>query len=285
MGVRLVDGMYDVQVWNGKSPYHEQTPTVEWLSESNEVICTDTRCSSIDFSPQSIRYVDPEGVEHQAVFDLQNTTVSLTPKFSSLPEDISVDLSVRENIEDVPLDAGRGTTAMRIAMSINSEDAIGLSKMRWMTAGGVGTFLELSATTTDFFRADIIMDRDELIENVPIDNAHASLFGLHIDGKGHNQWTWIDVWYEDEPRLPIDNRWVVMEESLDWTTGDLIAVTMLWDASEQDWVLTNPEMTMEVPILPECAGADQDTFDWSLLELGVCTISELDGVRIALETQ
>ena len=68
----------------------------------------------------------------------------------SLPDDIGLDLAAND-IDGVPLDTGLGTTAMRIAMSINSEDELGLSKMRWMTAGGVGTFLELTATETDFF--------------------------------------------------------------------------------------------------------------------------------------
>ena len=284
LGVRFVDGVYDIQVWNGAGKYHEQTPTVEWLSSSNEVLCTDVRCESTD-PPQSVHYLDLEGKEHEAIFELQETTVSLMPSWSSLPEDIGLDLAARIDTDGVPLDTGIGTTAMRIAMSISSEEELGLSKMRWMTAGGVGTFLELSATETDFFRASIIMDRDEVVENVPLDNAHASLFALHIDGGGHNQWTWMDVWYEDQPRIHVDNRWIALDESIDSASGDTIAVTMSWDETTEDWVLTNPEMTTELLLLPACAGTEQGTFDWSLLELGVCTISELDGVRITLEIQ
>lgn len=283
MGVRFVDGEYDVQIWNGVGSYHEQTPTVEWLSASNEVLCTDVRCSATEILPDTVRYVDLEGNVHEAVFELQETQVSLTPQWSSLPADSSLELAAREAADAIPFEAGLGTTAVRIAMSVHSDEEIGVSKMRWMTAGGVGTFLELTATTTDFFLADIIMDRDELIENIPLDNSHASLFGLHIDGIGHNQWTWMDVWYDDRPRLPVSNRWIEMEETLDWTDGDIIAATMSWDATKQDWVLVNPEVTTVLLPLPECVVPGTMGFDWSLLELGMCTISELDGFRISLE--
>ena len=157
--------------------------------------------------------------------------------------------------------------------------------MRWMTAGGEGTFLELTATETDFFRADITMDRDEVLENVPLDFPHASLFALHIDGRGHNQWTWMDVWYEDQPRIQVGNRWLALEDSIDLASGDTIGVTPTWDDTTKDWVLNNPEVTTESLILPACAGSEQGVFDWSLLELGICTISDVNGVRIALETE
>ena len=45
-----------------------------------------------------------------------------------------------------------------------SPPEMGAPKMRWMTAGGAGTFLELTALEADFFRADIVMDRDELMQ-------------------------------------------------------------------------------------------------------------------------
>ena len=48
LGVRFVDGVYEIQVWNGAGQYHDQRPTVEWLSESNEVLCTGVRCESTD---------------------------------------------------------------------------------------------------------------------------------------------------------------------------------------------------------------------------------------------
>ena len=156
--------------------------------------------------------------------------------------------------------------------------------MRWMTAGGAGTFLELTALEADFFRADIIMDRDELIATVPQDHVHATVLGLHVDGAGHNQWTWMDIWYESRLLIPHQNRWIeVSELPEDGLSGDVVLVTLSWDSVERDWLLKDPEVTTDIPSSPECTGSTSTPFDWSVLELGLCTIDDVDGVRIALE--
>ena len=68
--------------------------------------------------------------------------------------------------------------------------------------------------------------------------------------------------------------------------GDVVAATLNWNDEQQDWELTGLEVTTERPILPECADlGDIETFDWSLLELGICTIDDVNGIRVALETE
>lgn len=288
LAVRLVDGVYEVQVWNGLNVYHEVTPTVEWLSDGGEVLCVGVRCSLNEQIPSLVRYTDVDGTVHDAVFELQQADVSLESIWSRLPENMELGLEIREQTEGVRVDTGFGTDAMRISMSVEglNPNEFGRSKMRWMTAGGIGTFLELSAFETDFFRADIIMDRDEVISNEFQDHSHATLFGLYIDGMGHNQWTWMDVWYESRSLLSHHNRWLTISElPTDLTTGDIILATLSWDATQRDWILTDPEVTTEIPVTPECMGSERVPFDWSTLELGICTIEDVDGVRIALETQ
>ena len=288
VGVRLVEGVYEVQVWNGLSVYHEVTPTVDWLSDGGEVLCVGVRCTPNEQTPRLVRYIDPNGTVHEAMFELQQTEFFLESAWSSLPEDMELDLEIREQAEGIPVETGFGTDAMRISMvtgDINPHDS-SVSKMRWMTARGAGTFLELSAFETDFFRADIVMDRNEVVSNESQDHGHATVFGLYIDGSGHNQWTWMDVWYENRPIFSHQNRWLaISEEPTDLTMGGIVLTTLSWDATQRDWILTEPEVTTEIPVAPECMGSERVPFDWSTLELGICTIEDVDGVRIALETQ
>ena len=287
LGVRLIDGVFDVQVWNGVSIYHQDTPNVEWVGANGEVLCTEVRCSDVGDVVNEVRYTDLDGRVHTAVFALQDSMLDLTPTWKSLPDTMGLALNRRLSTEGTVVETGLGTDAVRVSMQVNGLEESLTSKMRWMSAGGVGTFLELSALETDFFRADILMDRDEVLENTPLDVESATIFGLHVDGVGHNQWTWMDVWYSERPLLPHANRWLsVSEVPSQWERGDVVVATLNWVDEEQDWELTNLELTAERPTLPACAGLDNvDTFDWSLLELGICTIDEVNGLRVALETE
>ena len=178
MAIRLVDGVYEVQVWNGQSVYHETPPDVEWFGVHDELVCAGVRCVSTESIPQYVRYTDIEGSVHEAIFEVQETDLLLTSTWASLPDEMGLSLETREGTEGTLVDTGLGTTAMRISMSIESlnDENFGQSKIRWMTADGLGTFLELSALEADFFRADIIMDRDEVLENGSQNHLHAMLF-------------------------------------------------------------------------------------------------------------
>ena len=246
IGVRLVNDVYEVQVWNGFSVYHEVYPQVEWLDDNDEVVCTWVRCAPPEMVPRTVRYTDESGQVHNAIFALQQTDVTLTPVWSSLPEDMGLGLDIRSQTEGTIVEAGLGSPAMRVSMTVEDSrtDDMAASKMRWMTASGLGTFLELSALEADFFRADIIMDRDELIANVPQDHVHATVLGLHVDGAGHNQWTWMDVWYESRLLIPHQNRWIEVSELPDgWASGEVLSATLLWDLTALDWLLKDPEVT------------------------------------------
>lgn len=287
LGVRLIDGVFDVQVWNGVSVYHQRTPSVEWFGANGGVVCTGVRCSGVDNVVNEVRYTDDDGGVHTATFALQDSILELAPTWQSLPDTMSLALNRRLRTEGIVVETGLGTDAMRISMQVSGMELSDTSKMRWMSAGGVGTFLELSALETDFFRADILMDRDEVLENTPLDVEQATIFGLHVDGEGHNQWAWMDVWYVERPLLPHANRWLpVSEVPSEWVRGDVVAATLNWNDDQQAWEMTDLEVTTERPALPACADlGDVETFDWSLLELGICTIGDVDGIRVALETE
>jgi len=295
LGVRQQDALLEVQVWNGSSVYHEEQPTVEWLDDSGSVLGTGVVFVFEEASallPTSVRYYDPNGGIHDAIFELQDGTIDLEPSLYALPATTDFALNTRLGQEGTLSTNGISSDAMRIVMSTQDTDAYQLTtgKMRWMTVDGKGTFLERSALETDFYRADILMDRDELLENNPLDIERATLFALYVDGVGGNQWTWMDLWYTDGVRFHHENRWLEISElPQEWTSGVPLSMELQWDDGGQVMRLINPSLEVDDVEEPMCSSPvmtnGSNRFQWSWLESGQCTISDVDGTRIVLETR
>ena len=308
LGLRHVNDGIEVQVWNGWGAYHQTRPLIEWLDDNGNVlnplnpsnleVGPSLRWSITDGEtlPSVVQYTDPDGGVHRAMFELVYSSVELTAQVYQLPTVTDFTLDARLEQDGAPVNDGLASDAIRIAMQVDG-NSLETSKVRWMTANGVGTFLERSALETDFFRANVLMDRDELLENTPIDAEKATLFALYIDGQGGNQWTWMDLFYTDVPRIPHNNRWLVVDALPDdWTgdeTGDEIGVRavsaeLYWDETVEDWELINLSADLTDAIIPDCAPTDAESalyFQWAWLELGYCTIEDVNGLRIALETE
>ena len=295
LGVRQQNSWLEVQVWNGRSVYHEEEPTVEWLDNSGSVLGTGVVFvleEATVLLPTSVRYHDPNGELHDAIFELQDGTIALEPSLYALPATTDFALNTRLRQEGTLSTNGISSDGMRIVMSTQDTDGVELTtgKMRWMTVGGMGTFLERSAFETDFYRADILMDRDELLGNTPLDIEYATIFALYLDGVGGNQWTWMDLWYTDVVRFHHENRWLEISElPLEWSAGLPLSVDLQWDDGFQVMRLVNPSVEVDNVEEPFCSSPlvtnGSNRFQWSWLESGQCTISDVDGTRIVLETR
>lgn len=289
IGVRQVDTVLEVQVWNGDSLYHTVTPVVEWLDDTQMVVANgiSVDVETLDSTPSMVRYTDPTGEMHLATFALEPSTLSLTPSLYALPETTEFALDARLAEEGTLLMEGAAPDALRIAMSVSStEPTPETAKMRWMTVDGEGTFLERSALETDFFRAAILMDRDELIENMPLEMEQATVLGLYVSGTGQNTWTWFDLWYTETTTITHANRELAVSElPTDWTVGQPIAVELEWQSEVGDWRLQNPSVDIAAVNNPFCAPVESAFFQWSWLEMGYCTVDDVDGLRIVLETR
>jgi hypothetical protein len=305
LGVRLQDSRLEVQVWNGQSMYHQDVPTIEWLNQVGSAVGTGVDFVMEDMEnrstrPTSVRYLDPDGEFHEALFDLEDGGdaddggLVLTPSLYTLSSTTDFALSARQAQNGEPSTSDIASDGMRIVMSVKNDEGAEVTtvtsgKMRWMTVGGKGTFLERSALETDFYRADILMDRDELLENNPLDIETATIFALYVDGVGGNQWTWMDLWYTDVVRFHHENRWLeVSELPVDWDAGSPLSVELRWDDAAQVMRLLSPSVEVEDVVIPVCSSVtsnDSNRFQWSWLELGRCTISDVNGTRIVLETR
>ncbi len=298
LGVRHADGGIEVQIWNGWGVYHQTHPRIEWLDNEGTVLNhpanrdgeSSLRWSVVEGEvlPSAVRYTDPDGGTHRATFDLIPSSVELTAQVYQLPSVEDFTLDARLTQEGTLVDGGVASDAVRIAMEV-AGDSRELAKIRWMTANGVGTFLERSALETDFFRANVLMDRDELLENTAIDAEQATLFALYVDGEGGNQWTWMDLFYTVEPRIPHGNRWLIVDDvPEDWSNADPLSAELFWDEAAQDWELVNLSVDPTDSVVPDCAPVTSEValyFQWTWLEQGYCTIEEVNGLRIALETE
>ena len=81
----------------------------------------------------------------------------------------------------------------------------------------------------------------------------------------------------------VGNRWIALDDSIDSASGDTIAVTMSWDETTEDWVLTNPEITTECRF-SQCAGQNR-VLSTGLYLNSVFVPFQSGRVRIALEIQ
>ena len=272
IGIRKVDGLYQVQVWNGMGPYHDETPIISWLDADGNEVAQGLFCDMDDV--QNVQYIDPQGNSHQATFQLEDSVASLELQRWQIDPTAAYTLTERENLSTTELASGESSEAMRLGVE-------GSGKMRWMTQLGIGSFLELNRNTADFYHRDIVMDRDEVLLDEPLSDPYVGLFALSINPEtGQNQWLWSDIWYEPQPLRQIQNRWFPIDIADD--AGTQLAVTVHSDASLFGFTFTDPSWDTADSTPLNCA-LNAGTFQWEWVEMGLCLRSEIDGQRIVLE--
>ncbi len=280
LGVRSSDSGHFVQVWNGEGPWHVEAPVVSWYDSNGVKLGDSVHLPSVEEHPTSLIYTDPKGDDHFVQFDLYSSTFKLQPLFYDLGTITEFDLDSRlENIGE-PWTGGVVPEALRI--EFQEDEFSDNGRMRWMSGYGRGTFLEIGALSTDYFQSDIVMDRDEVLQNVPQNFEYSSVFALYVDGLGENQWTWMDLWYSDIRTIEIAGRKLPINGDLsdDWSDENAAFVLNKTD-NEFGWSLT-PTDDAVTPL--SCAIGD-GPFEWMWIETGLCTISDVDGQIVLLEIQ
>ena len=275
LGIQASNGNLQAQVWNGQGAFHENLPIVEWYDENGEKFANGVLVENT-FNVQ-------EGMLHYIVDD----NVVLRAVFSADEEDNSIEIQ-RYKIDSLDnyslssrLDSSYGSTEpnidpenMRFISNLTDD-----FRVRWTTANGVGTILELDHHTIDFIRKDIVFDRSEIVSEERIENAYASLFALAIDSYGRTKWEWVDVWYETGTRLFHSNRYLPIDYPVEGPTE--ISVLVHSDNSAFGFRFSEPMTEASVDSL-SCA-LDNGPFQWWWVELGVCLVGDIDGQRIVLE--
>ena len=280
LGVRLADSGHFVQVWNGEGPWHDESPSVDWYNNDGIKLGESVYLPTGVENPTSLIYTDPVGGEHLVQFDLLTSTMQLSPLLYDLGTVNDLDLDSRlENLGE-PWIGGIAPEALRI--EIKDDEFVNQGRLRWMSSFGKGTFLERSAFETDFFQSDILMDRDEVVRNIPLDFEHTSVFALYVDGFGSNQWTWMDLWSSALQTIEVSGRSIPINGDLsdDWS-GDNVAFLNNQTETGFGWSLTPTDVEVE----PLSCALDDGPFQWMWIETGLCTIADVEDQIILLGVQ
>ena len=280
LGVRQQNGEIHAQIWNGEGMWHRTAPTIAWLSDVDDVLGTGARFELSEEIPSRVRYIDSVGTEHVAQFDLSETNVDLELKRYDIGMVDDLALDARLSNQGTWIEAGTSAAAMRLVVE-PSED-VENARLRWMTSFGRGTFLERSALETDFFQEDILMDRDEIELREPQEFDYTAIFALMVNGDGHNQWAWFDLWYDDVDAVSAQGRRLRLQEPLSESMTGPMAFRV--SAVDADWGIELAEHTANIDDVNALACApERGVFQLEWLELGVCTLPDIDQQVIVLE--
>ena len=280
LGVRHQNGEIHAQVWNGEGMWHQTVPTIEWLSDVDDVLGTGARLELSEEMPSRVRYIDSVGNEHVAQFDLSETNVDLTLNRYDIGTVDNLALDARLSNLGTRIEADTSAASMRLVIEPSSD--VDNARMRWMTSFGRGTFLERSALETDFFQEDILMDRDDIEFREPQEFDYTAIFALMVNGDGYNQWAWFDLWYDDVDTVSVQGRRLRLNEPLSESmTGSVAFRVSVVDA---DWGIELGERTANTDDVNALVCAPESgAFQLKWLELGVCTLPDIDQQWIVLE--
>ena len=279
IGVRKDNGAYIAQVWNGSAVFHSQRPEIAWFDDSGSELGQGAIFLEGISAPSQIIYTDQQGILHKADILLEEQERDFPISLFSIDSAESYLLEDRLLEVETPITDNLSTEHVRLRAEVGEN-----SQIRWMSTQGIGSFLELDRETTDFYWKELLLDRDELVENTDISETYSTIFALSIDQNGHNQWQWLDLWRESSELLSRhQNRYFpiglsVLEETEVVVTVEV--VDSLFGFAFLEATIVDAET--ELPDALSCA-LDDTAFQWWWVEVGVCLQEDLNGQRILLQ--
>ncbi len=166
-----------------------------------------------------------------------------------------------------------------------------LTRTRWMSLAGAGTFLELDLTRTDWSPAHLVFDDLEIDEAEPLSAGLGTFLALALDDSGGTRSRAQDVWLDQdpEPGLMVGGRWLPGEAVLlaehtharftlvsseASTVG--LAATAITGLTLDDLSADDPYGTEALPCRVEVSGP----FDPTWLLDGRCLRGDVDGATV-----
>ena len=281
MGVH--DGEAHAAVWSGEGMAHAQAPTLSW---------------SLDGEPlgEGSAVSLPDDVQDGALLELVATSAageqaqgSVTVQLSA--QDLLVQRAAVELGEDLSLSARREVATLDTqhaaqgqGVRVSLENARG--SLRWMSAEGLGTVLELSETQADVLADEVVFENEEGAWVVA--EREAGVPGIYhqlvldLDPELGNRWAWVDVAVGvDEALIEHFGRLIPGEVTSD---AGLMQATLSAQAGELllEELSGVEDLSTQTPL--DCAPVDQAfRLDW--VAEGRCGLDDLDGATVVLEIQ
>ena len=281
--VGVVDGVASAALWSGQGLYHDERPTLTWtldgapLGEGYDVavpaeggllgLTVTTSSGEVYAAEVTARSapIAPPGVTRAAV-DLSE----------------SVDLAARREVlaESVSGSVAEGEATR---LSLVGDGVEGLT-WRWMSAGGLGTLLELDPGVADVLAEELELDDGVLISRAPTGPGIYPQLVLGLDGAGGNLWVWADAAIGvTTPLLRHEGRLIPADAEVG---PGLVAGTVQLSDDVVGLSLTGVAPATEDDIAGtflSCAPSPGEPFRLQWLAEGRCVRGELDGERVVLE--
>ncbi len=288
--IGVVDGKAAAAVWSGEGRYHSTSPVLSW-SVDGEQLGEGWDVEVPDSGTLALTAAAADGTsEHAEVTIAQrDLTLWVEREQADLGEDLTLEARravVGESVRDTVSDGTAARLRLTAPEAAGALPDDGSRTVRWMTADGAGSLLELDTWSADVLAEEVVFDDGVVEERTPVDPGVFLQLALVIDGTGRNAWTWVDAAVGvTAPLLRHRNRLVELPDGSTVPAEGLVAVTLSADGSQDGVQLVDPVGGADLADgddLP-CAATDV-AFELSWIVEGRCGLDEISGARVVLET-
>lgn len=281
MGVH--EGVAHAAVWSGQGMAHAQAPSLAWsldgepLGEGSDLALPE---DAVDGALLELVATSATGEQAQALLTLLDSTQDLQVQRAAI--EVGEDLSLTTRRELPPLETQHAADGQAVRVSL--ENARG--SLRWMSASGLGTVLELSETQADVLADEVVFENEEgawvVAERELGEPGIYHQLVLDLDPELGNRWAWVDVAVGvDEPLIEHFGRLIPGEVTSD---AGLMQVTLRAVSGDLELEALSPVEDLSTQDTLDCAPADQAfRLDW--VAEGRCGLDALDGATVVLEIQ
>ncbi|MEY3210590.1 MAG: hypothetical protein RIT28_1071 [Pseudomonadota bacterium] len=281
--VGLVDGVASAALWSGQGLYHDERPALTWtldgapLGEGYDVAVP------AEGGLLGLTVTAPGGGVYAAEVTARSAPIA-SPDVTRAGVDLSdaIDLAARRDVlaDSVTTSVPEGE-ATRLSLT---GDGVEDLTWRWMSAGGLGSLLELDVGVVDVLAEELEFDDGVLISRTPTGPGLYPQLALGLDGAGGNLWVWTDAAIGvTTPLLRHEGRLIPADAEAGpglvagtvRLSDDVVGITLIdvAPATEDDIAGT---------LLP-CTPNPGAPFRLQWLAEGRCVRADLDGERIVLE--
>jgi hypothetical protein len=282
-GVGVLDGVASAALWSGLGLYHDERPTLIWTLDGAPLGEGFDVAVPAEGGLLGLTVTAPDGGVYVA-----EVTALVAPIATPTVTRAAVDLS-----ESLDLDARRDVLAESVLGSVAEGQAtrLGLTAegvegltWRWMSAGGLGSLLELDPGVADVLAEELEFDDGVLLSRTPTGPGLYPQLALGVDGLGGNVWVWADAAIGvTTPLLRHEGR--LLPSDAEGAPG-LVAATVRLSDDVVGVTLTEVAPATDEDIagmfLP-CAPSAGEPFRLVWLAQGRCVRADLDGERVVLE--